>query len=94
MSNKDKEIELIQYAFKFQMALMDVVSDEIDEEGADITDILTGMSMGFFHTLNKLTQRNGGYLDGVDVANKLIVQYLMKYGSIKPSAELRKEGEL
>jgi hypothetical protein len=92
MSKKDKQTELIQYAASFQQALVDVITNEeneyhIEVKSDDITDILTGMCMGFLTTLGKLTRQRGNYLDNISMVNKLIVQYLMKYGAIDESKE-------
>ena len=85
---KDKQEQLIQYASQFQSALMDVIVNDdsefhVEVESDDITDILTGMCMGFLTTIGKLTQAKGNYLDNISIVNKLIVQYLMKHGKIQ-----------
>lgn len=92
MTKKDKQTELFQYAASFQQALVDVITDEendyhIEIKSEDITDILTGMCMGFLTTLGKLTRQKGNYLDNISMVNKLIVQYLMNYGTIEENKE-------
>ena len=85
---KDKQEQLIQYAAQFQSALIDVITNEDNEfhvevESDDITDMLTGMCMGFLTTIGKFTQTKGYFLDNISTVNKLIVQYLMKHGKIQ-----------
>ena len=86
METKQKEI--MQYAVRFEAALHDVLTNEENEfyveiENEDITDVMTGLCLGFLNLVRKLTRTKGNFLDHISMVNKIIVQYLMKYGKVE-----------
>lgn len=84
--NKEKEIQY--YALCFILAIEDMVSNNDNENYIEVnnenaTEVMTGLILGAALVFNKLTRGKVDYLEFTHVANRLVVQYLMKYGGLE-----------
>lgn len=84
--NKEKEIQ--NYALCFASAIEDVVRDEdnqnyIEVNDKNVTEVMTGLILGAGFAFNRMTGSECNYLEFTHVANQLVVQYLMKHGSVE-----------
>lgn len=83
----DNKKSIQEYALYFACAIEEVIKNEdnvvhikVDED--NITDVATGIVFGAAIAFNRLTGREDTYLEFTHMANMLVVQYLMQYGSI------------
>lgn len=91
----EKEKKIFQYATNVYGAIEDMLTNEESDyyvnlseaEDGDIAPFLTGMCMAHLTVLNELCRSECTYLGGIHMENRLIVQYLMKYGKIHDGKE-------
>ncbi len=88
MNEKNEKIYI--FAANVEMAIRDMLTNEdsdyyvnLAEEDGDLTPFVTGMCMAHLKILLKLCNKTGNFLDGIHLENRLIVQYLMEFGTIR-----------
>jgi len=83
--NKQKDAVMI-YSKNIGHALVDVFTNKesefyIDIERENVTDIVTGMCIGFLTVLGQFTRSKDDFLALESLVNRLIVQYLLEHGT-------------
>lgn len=92
MNKKEKQQEIFQYAACFQTAIADVLTNEdapyhIEVQDDDITDIVTGAVLGFLNFIKNVANVEGNFNDYLHMVDKILLAYLLKYGSLKEDEE-------
>lgn len=83
----DKREEITNYALCFAEAITEVLREEdsanyIEIKNDNATDVMTGLVLGTGIAFSRLTDAKCNHLEFTHLANRLVVQFLMKYGEL------------